>query len=101
MIFASDGKCYNTNHYNLKTIIAVGNKVDSVRAVQFRKWANGVIEEFTIKGFVMDDERLKNFGTVLMKKDFEEQIQRIREIRLSDRKFYQKVTGYIRNKYRL
>ncbi len=91
-ITASDGKCYNINHYNLKAIIAVGNKVDSARAVQFRKWANGVIEEFTIKGFAMDDERLKNFGTVLTKDYFEEQLQRIREIRLSERKFYQKVT---------
>ena len=58
-ITASDGKSYNTNHYNLKAIIAVGNKVDSPRAVQFRKWANGIIEEFTIKGFTMDDERLQ------------------------------------------
>ena len=91
-ITASDGKVYNTNHYNLKAIIAVGNKVDSERAVQFRKWANGIIEEFTIKGFAMDDERLKNFGTILTKDYFEEQLQRIREIRLSDRKFYQKVT---------
>lgn len=73
-ITASDGKCYNTNHYNLKAIIAVGNKVDSARAIQFRKWANGIIEEFTIKGFAMDDERLKNFGTVLTKDYFEEQI---------------------------
>ena len=63
-INASDGKIYNTNHYNLKAIIAVGNKVDSPRAVQFRKWANGIIEEFTIKGYTMDDERLKNFGPV-------------------------------------
>ena len=91
-ITASDGKSYNTNHYNLKAIIAVGNKVDSIRAVQFRKWANGIIEEFTIKGFAMDDERLKNFGTVLTKDYFEEQLQRIREIRLSERRFYQKVT---------
>ena len=91
-ITASDGKVYNTNHYNLKAIIAVGNKVDSERAVQFRKWANGIIEEFTIKGFAMDDERLKNFGTILTKDYFEEQLQRIREIRLSERKFYQKVT---------
>lgn len=91
-ITASDGKAYNTNHYNLKAIIAVGNKVDSERAVQFRKWANGIIEEFTIKGFAMDDERLKNFGTVLTKDYFEEQLQRIREIRLSERRFYQKVT---------
>lgn len=72
-ITASDGKGYNTNHYNLKAIIAVGNKVDSERAVQFRKWANGIIEEFTIKGFTMDDERLKNFGTILTKDYFEEQ----------------------------
>ena len=91
-ITASDGKSYNTNHYNLKAIIAVGNKVDSPRAVQFRKWANEIIEEFTIKGFVMDDERLKNFGTVLTKDYFEEQLERIREIRLSERRFYQKIT---------
>ena len=61
-ITALDGKSYNTNHYNLRAIIAVGNKVDSPRAVQFRKWANGIIEEFTIKRFTMDDERLKNIG---------------------------------------
>lgn len=91
-ITASDGKKYNTNHYNLKAIIAVGNKVDSPRAVQFRKWANGIIEEFTIKGFTMDDERLKNFGTLLTKDYFEEQLERIREIRLSERRFYQKIT---------
>lgn len=91
-ITASDGKSYNANHYNLKAIIAVGNKVDSPRAVQFRKWANSAIEEFTIKGFVMDDERLKNFGTVLTKDYFEEQLERIREIRLSERRFYQKIT---------
>lgn len=91
-ITAEDGKNYNTKHYNLKAIIAVGNKVDSSRAVQFRKWANNIIEEYTIKGFAMDDERLKNDGTVLTKKYFEEQLQRIREIRLSERKFYQKIT---------
>lgn len=91
-ITAEDGKNYNTKHYNLKAIIAVGNKVDSPRAVQFRKWANHIIEEYTIKGFAMDDERLKNDGTVLTKKYFEEQLQRIREIRLSERKFYQKIT---------
>lgn len=91
-ITASDGKNYSTNHYNLKAIIAVGNKVDSPRAIQFRKWANGIIEEFTIKGFTMDDERLKNFGTVLTKDYFEEQLERIREIRLSERRFYQKIT---------
>ncbi len=91
-ITASDGKNYLTNHYNLSAIIAVGNKVDSPRAVQFRKWANHIIEEFTVKGFVMDDERLKNFGTVLTRDYFEEQLQRIREIRLSERRFYQKIT---------
>ena len=91
-ITAADGKTYNTNHYNLKAIIAVGHKVDSPKAVQFRKWANDIIEEYTIKGFAMDDERLKNDGTILTKKYFEEQLQRIREIRLSERKFYQKIT---------
>lgn len=91
-ITATDGKNYNTKHYNLSAIIAVGYKVNSERAVQFRKWANKVIKEFTIKGFVMDDERLKNDGTVLGKKYFEQQLQRIREIRLSERKFYQKIT---------
>lgn len=91
-ITASDGKSYETNHYNLQAIIAVGNKVDSPRAVQFRKWANGIIKEFTVKGFAMDDERLKNFGTVLTKDYFREQLERIREIRLSERRFYQKIT---------
>lgn len=91
-ITAADGKTYNTNHYNLSVIIAVGNKVDSPRAVQFRKWANRIIEEFTVKGFAMDDERLKNGGTILTKDYFEEQLERIREIRLSERRFYQKIT---------
>ncbi len=91
-ITAADGKSYNTNHYNLSAIIAVGNKVDSPRAVQFRKWANHIIEEFTVKGFAMDDERLKNGGTVLTKDYFKEQLERIREIRLSERRFYQKIT---------
>lgn len=91
-ITAKDGKNYNTNHYNLKAIIAIGHKVDSPKAVQFRKWANDIIEEYTIKGFAMDDERLKNGGTILTEKYFEEQLQRIREIRLSERKFYQKIT---------
>lgn len=87
LITADDGKTYNTKHYNLSAIIAVGYKVNSERAVQFRKWATQIIEEFTIKGFTMDDERLKNDGTLLGKKYFEEQLQRIREIRLSERKF--------------
>jgi len=91
-ITAADGKNYDTKHYNLAAIIAVGYKVNSERAVQFRKWATGIIESFTIKGFAMDDERLKNDGSVLTNQYFEEQLQRIREIRLSERKFYQKIT---------
>ncbi len=91
-ITATDGKNYNTQHYNLSAIIAVGYKVNSERAVQFRKWATQIVQEFTIKGFSMDDERLKNDGTIIGKKYFEEQLQRIREIRLSERKFYQKIT---------
>ena len=91
-ITAKDGKNYNTMHYNLSAIIAVGYKINSERAVQFRKWATIVIKEFTIKAYVMDDERIKNDGSILGKKYFEEQLTRIREIRLSERKFYQKIT---------
>jgi hypothetical protein len=91
-ITASDGKNYNTLHYQLPAIIAVGYKVNSERAVQFRKWATRVIDEFTIKAYVMDDERLKAGGSILTDRYFEEQLQRIREIRLSERKFYQKIT---------
>jgi hypothetical protein len=91
-ITAADGKRYNTKHYSLAAIIAVGYKVNSERAVQFRKWATGIIKEFTIKGYTMDDERLKNGGSILSDQYFEEQLQRIREIRLSERKFYQKIT---------
>jgi hypothetical protein len=91
-ITANDGKSYDTKHYHLSAIIAVGYKVNSERAVLFRKWATQIVQEFTIKGFSMDDERLKNNGTILGKKYFEEQLQRIREIRLSERKFYQKIT---------
>ncbi len=91
-ITANDGKNYNTKHYNLQMTIAVGFKIDNDRAVQFRKWANTVLKDYTIKGFAMDDERLKNGGTVLTEKYFEEQLQRVREIRISERKFYQKIT---------
>ena len=91
-ITAQDGKNYNTQHYSLSAIIAIGYKVNSERAVQFRKWATIVIKEFTIKAYVMDDERIKNDGSILGKKYFEEQLTRIREIRLSERKFYQKIT---------
>lgn len=82
----------NVDHYNLQAIIAVGFKVNNQRAVRFRVWANQIVEQYTIKGFAMDDERLKNGGTVLTEKYFEEQLERIREIRISERKFYQKIT---------
>ena len=91
-ITAADGKTYNTLHYKLPAIIAVGYKTNSERAVQFRRWATTIIEEFTIKAYVMDDERIKNGGSILTEQYFEEQLQRIREIRLSERKFYQKIT---------
>jgi hypothetical protein len=78
-------------HYNLQMIISLGFKINNERAVQFRKWANQIVKEYTIKGFVMNDERFKN-GGVLTDKYFEEQLERIREIRLSERKFYQKIT---------
>ena len=89
---AADGKNYNTKHYKLTAIIAVGYKVNSERAVQFRKWATGIIEQFTIKADVMDDERIKAGGSIITEQYFEDQLQRIREIRLSERKFYQKIT---------
>ncbi len=92
LITATDGKKYNTNHYNLQAIIAVGFKVNNRRAVRFRVWANQIVEQYTIKGWAMDEERLKNGGTVLTKKYFEEQLERIREIRISERNFYQKLT---------
>ncbi len=92
LITATDGKKYNVDHYNLQAVVSVGFKIENERAVQFRKWARDIVKEFTIKGFVMDDERLKNGGTILTKQFFEELLSRIREIRLSERKFYQKIT---------
>ena len=79
-------------HYNLQMIIAVGFKVNNERAVQFRKWANGIVKDYTIKGWVMDDERLKNGGSVLTTEYFDRLLEQIREIRLSERRFYQKIT---------
>ncbi len=79
-------------HYNLQAVIAVGFKVDNERAVQFRKWANQIVKDFTIQGWAMDDERLKNSGTKLTKDYFEKLLVKIREIRLSERRFYQKIT---------
>ena len=79
-------------HYNLQMIIAVGFKVNNERAVQFRKWANGIVKDYTIKGWAMDDERLKNGGSVLTVEYFDRLLEQIREIRLSKRRFYQKIT---------
>ena len=81
-----------TKHYNLQAIIAVGFKVNNERAVQFRKWANQIVKDYTIKGWAMDDERLKNSGTKLTKDYFEKLLVKIREIRMSERRFYQKIT---------
>lgn len=80
------------NHYNLQMIISIGFKVNNEKAVQFRKWANSILKEYTIKGFALDDDRLKNNGSILTEKYFEELLERIREIRLSERKLYQKIT---------
>lgn len=80
------------NHFNLQTIISVGFKIENEKAVQFRKWAREIVKDYTIKGFAMDDERLKSGGSILTKQFFEELLSRIREIRLSERKFYQKIT---------
>jgi hypothetical protein len=79
-------------HYSLQMIIAVGFKVNNERAVQFRKWANAIVKDYTIQGWVMDEERLKNGGTILTQDYFDKQLEKIREIRLSERRFYQKIT---------
>lgn len=92
LITASDGKNYNTNHYSLQAIIAVGFKIENERAVQFRKWANQIVKDYTIQGWTMDAERLKRGGSILSDEFFERQLEKIREIRLSERKFYQKIT---------
>ena len=91
LITAADGKQYRTNHYNLQAIIAVGFKVGNPRAVQFRKWAGQIVKDYTIQGWVMDKERLIK-GHMFTDEYFERQLQNIREIRMSERKFYQKVT---------
>ena len=90
-VTASDGKKYQVNHYNLDAIIAVGYRVNSHRATQFRQWATKVLREFAIKGYVLDRKRLEN-GTYLSEDYYERLLEEIREIRLSERKFYQKVT---------
>jgi len=90
-ITAADGKDYETNHYNLQLIIAVGFKVNNERAVRFRKWAGQIVKDYTIQGWTMDVDRLKK-GHMFTDEYFERQLQYVREIRLSERKFYQKVT---------
>lgn len=89
---AADGKTYQTKHYNLDAIISVGYRVNSQQATQFRIWATQTLKEYIIKGFVMDDERLKQGGQIFGQDYFEELLERIREIRASERRFYQKIT---------
>jgi hypothetical protein len=89
---AADGKTYNTQFYNLDTIISVGYRVNSSQATAFRIWATERLKEYIIKGFTMDDERLKNPNTIFGKDYFEEQLARVRDIRSSERRFYQKIT---------
>ncbi len=89
---AADGKNYQVKHYSLQAIIAVGFKIENERAVQFRKWANQIVKDYTIQGWTMDADRLKSGGSVLTDEFFERQLEKIREIRISERKFYQKIT---------
>ena len=89
---ATDGKTYQTKFYNLNAIISVGYRVNSRQAKHFRIWATQVLKEYIIKGFAMDDERLKNPNNIFGKDYFEEQLARIRDIRSSERRFYQKIT---------
>lgn len=91
-ITAADGKNYETNHYGLQMVMSVGFKVNSERATQFRKWVGQIAKDYTIQGWVMDVPRLKQSGTILTKEYFERQLEKIREIRLSERRFYQKIT---------
>lgn len=91
-ITAADGKAYETKHYNLDAIISVGYRVNSMEATQFRIWATRTLKEYIIKGFVLDDARLKQGGRIFGKDYFDELLERIREIRASERRFYQKIT---------
>jgi hypothetical protein len=88
---ASDGKKYKIKHYNLEAIISVGYRINSQRATQFRQWATQILREFAIKGYVLDKKRMEN-GSFLNEDYFERLLEEIREIRLSERRFYQKVT---------
>lgn len=88
----SDGKNYETNFYSLDAIISVGYRVSSYEATQFRRWATGVLKSYLIKGYVLDDDRLKQGSSMFGKDYFDELLERIREIRASERRFYQKIT---------
>lgn len=88
---ASDGKKYKTNYYNLDAVISVGYRVNSDRAIQFRRWATNVLKEFAKKGYIIDKKRMEN-GTFFDEDYFESLLAEIREIRLSERRFYQKIT---------
>ena len=89
---ASDGKKYLTQFYDLDAIISVGYRVNSTQATHFRIWTTALLKEYIIKGFAMDDERLKNPNNIFGRDYFEEQLARIRDIRSSERRFYQKIT---------
>lgn len=91
-ITANDGKAYNTNFYNLDAVISVGYRVNSTRATQFRIWATKVLKEYLIKGFAMDDRRLKQGEQAFGKDYFKELLERVRSIRASERRIYQQIT---------
>lgn len=91
-VTASDGKKYSTKFYNLDAIISVGYRVNSIQATTFRKWATSVLKEYLVKGFALNDERLKQGSQMFGKDYFAELLERIREIRSSERLFYQKIT---------
>jgi hypothetical protein len=97
-VTASDGKKYRTKLYNLDAIISVGYRVNSVRATQFRRWATQVLRKYTIEGYVLDKQRMEQ-GAFFDEDYFEHVLEDIREIRLSERRFYQKITGYLRYQF--
>ncbi len=92
LITAADGKRYRTLHYNLEMLLAIGYRVRSPRGTQFRRWATETLREYLLKGFVLDDERLKAAETTFGEDYFDELLERIRDIRASERRFYQKIT---------
>jgi hypothetical protein len=89
---AADGKNYDTNYYNLDAILSVGYRVNSIQATQFRKWATGILKEYLIKGFALDDDRLKQGSKLFGKDYFRELLERVRSIRASERRIWQQIT---------